>query len=103
MKKAFVALVLSPFIFAGSAGNYYQQQQQPGVDSISLIPLIQRKADSVAYVAADRIDSMCRKPINIILYQDLDRRPDGSAFIWEAWAQVIGRDTLYTHTVIYPL
>lgn len=93
-----MALAISPFIFAGSAGNYYQGLR-PQVD-YELQYAIQQKADSMAYAAVEQIENICRKPINIILYRDLDKRPDGRIFQWDTWARVAGGDTLYTHTEI---
>lgn len=99
MKKAFVALVLSPFIFAGSAGNYYLGGHQSLPDS-SLKTIIQQKADSFAYATLVEIDSLCRRPVIFVQYSDLDKRPDGRIFRWDTWVTVTGLDTIYSHTEI---
>lgn len=100
MRKIIAALILSPFVFAGSAGNYYQVEPGSKIDSIKLLNIIQQRADSAAYSAVIKIDSICSKKVRFIAYSDLDKRPDGSVYQWDTWMTASGKDTLYDTTII---
>jgi len=103
MRRLFILLCISPFLFAGSTGQYskiYGNALSPAMDTMILKRLIQRKADSVAIQTVYIIDSMFTPAKSIIGRIDLEERVNGTKYLWLWKYRVRGTDTLYDTTII---